>query len=107
MSIVVATLYQPAVMAADCGGVETAIDFNCGGGDGPVSSLIIGIINAMIPVVGIVIVIVIVIAGIMISTARGNQAQVNKGLDYIRNAIIGLVLFIFMQAILRFVVPGV
>lgn len=42
----------------------------------------------------------------MYITARGNAAQVQKGQNTILNSVLGLILFIFMYAILQFLVPG-
>jgi hypothetical protein len=42
----------------------------------------------------------------MYITARANAAQVQKGQDMIINSVIGLFLFIFMYAILQFIIPG-
>lgn len=42
----------------------------------------------------------------MYITARGNAAQAQKGQNTILNSVIGLLLFIFMYAILQFLIPG-
>lgn len=39
-------------------------------------------------------------------SARGNAGQAQKGQDMIVNSVIGLLLFIFMYAILQFLIPG-
>lgn len=39
-------------------------------------------------------------------TARGNAGQTQKGQMFILNSVIGLLLFIFMYAILQFLIPG-
>jgi hypothetical protein len=48
----------------------------------------------------------IIWGGIVYMTARANPNQVQKGIEIIRNAILGLILFIFMYAVLEFVIPG-
>ncbi len=48
----------------------------------------------------------IVFGGYMYITARANAGQVEKGKAVIINSIIGLILFIFMFAILQFIIPG-
>jgi hypothetical protein len=57
-------------------------------------------------VVGVVVVGAIVVGGIAYASAQDNKAQIEKGIDIIRNAIIGLLLFIGMSAILNFIIPG-
>lgn len=48
-----------------------------------------------------------IIAGAyMYITARANAAQTEKGKTTILNSVIGLLLFIFMYAILQFLIPG-
>lgn len=42
----------------------------------------------------------------MYITARGNAAQAQKGQTTIINSVVGLLLFIFMYAILQFLIPG-
>ncbi len=48
----------------------------------------------------------IVWASIMYVTARANAAQVEKARLIMVNSIIGLLLFIFMYAILQYLIPG-
>lgn len=56
--------------------------------------------------VGLAVVGGIVMGSYMYITARGNSAQVQKGQNTILNSVLGLILFIFMYAILQFLVPG-
>lgn len=44
--------------------------------------------------------------GFLYMTARGNSAQTEKAISVITHAALGLVLFIFMFAILNFIIPG-
>ncbi len=48
----------------------------------------------------------IIWGGMLYVTARANAGQVEKAKIVIINSIIGLVLFIFMFAILQFLIPG-
>ncbi len=48
----------------------------------------------------------IVWGGILYSTAQGNPGQTQKAVTVIANAIIGLLMFILMYAIINFLVPG-
>lgn len=56
--------------------------------------------------IGLAIVGGLVVGGIMYTTARANAQQVQKAEATIRNALIGLALFIFTFAIINFLVPG-
>lgn len=56
--------------------------------------------------VGIAVVGGIVWGGIIYTTAQGNASQTQKGISVIVNAVIGLFLFLFMFAIINFLVPG-
>ncbi len=55
---------------------------------------------------GIVAVIVIIIAGFLFVTARGDAAQMKRSKDAIRGAVIGLVVVMAAFAITRFVIGG-
>lgn len=56
--------------------------------------------------VGIVIVLMIIIGGIQYITSQGNPQATASAKNRITNAIIALFLFIFMAAILNFLIPG-
>jgi hypothetical protein len=56
--------------------------------------------------VGLVIVMLIVIAGVQYIASTGDPAQVKAAKTRLQNAIIGLVLFASMFAILTFIIPG-
>ncbi len=114
VTLSIAVLSAPAVFAATCGTgadgkpLELGIGVDCGTATGsPIIAYVSGIIKVLVPIVGIAVVGIIAVGGIMISSANGNAAQVQKGVEYIRNAIIALVLFIFMNVILKFLLPGV
>lgn len=56
--------------------------------------------------VGLAVVGGIVTGAYLYITARANASQTEKGKDIIINSVIGLLLFIFMYAILQFLIPG-
>lgn len=56
--------------------------------------------------VGIAVVIAIVWGGITVATSAGDPQKAAAGKNHIRNAIIGLVAFIFLYAFLKWLVPG-
>lgn len=96
-------------MAAECGGVETSINFGCPSsakGAGAIESIMLMVINFAAVGVGIAVVGGIVYGGIRYTTANGNASSAQQGIMIIVNAVIGLVLFIMMYAIINFLVPG-
>lgn len=56
---------------------------------------------------GIVAVLVIVIAGLLFITSRGDANQMKRSKDAIRGAVIGLIVVMVAFAITRFVIGGV
>ncbi len=93
-----------------CGAAQTSIDFNCAKSDKPgantVTSLLLTIINFLAIGVGIAVVGGIVFGALRYSSANGNASHAQQGITFIVNAVIGLILFIFMYAIINFLVPG-
>lgn len=63
-------------------------------------------VNFLAAGVGIVVVAGIVFGAITYATAAGSAEQAKKGIGFVRNAVIALLLFIFMYAIINFLVPG-
>lgn len=60
----------------------------------------------MSAVVGIVVVIMIAFGGIKYSASRDNPQATAAAKQHITNALLALVLYIFMFAILEYLVPG-
>lgn len=56
--------------------------------------------------VGTVVVIMVIVGAIQYMTASGSQDQAKKGIKTIRNAIVALLLYLVMWALLNFLVPG-
>lgn len=102
-----------AVTAAALPGVVAAADYNgkcespdldrsnCG-----IIAYLLTFINVLSALVGLVVVIMIAIAGIQYSAARDNpQASVNAK-NKIRDALLALVGYLFIYAFLQYIVPG-
>ena len=68
---------------------------------------IIGIINAVIAVLGIVAVGVIIIGGISYMTSSGDAGKVKKAKDTILYGVIGLVICVLAFAIVNFVIKNI
>jgi hypothetical protein len=63
-------------------------------------------INFLSALVGVVVIISIIIGGIQYGSSAGDPAKVTAAKNRIRNSIIALVTFIFLYALLNFLVPG-
>lgn len=112
---------QAAASIANCTtsdgqpGVKTAISVggsNCvaiGGGTlqgNAIFIYMIGILKVVSAMAGIATVGGFVWGGILYITARANAGQIEQAKNVMVNSVIGLLLFIFMYAILQFIVPG-
>lgn len=104
--------YKPAKPVNKCGDVSTFFKFNCGGTDSssaersPIFKVLLFIVNVLTTIVGLAAVGGIIAGGIIYSSARDNAEQTKKGITYVVNAIVAILLFAFMFAILNFVIPG-
>ncbi len=65
------------------------------------------IIKAFLSLLGVIFVILIIYGGYLWMTARGNDEQVKKAGDNIRNAVIGLIIIVAAYAITWFVLYNV
>lgn len=74
--------------------------------ENPMYVWLIGIIRFLSAGVGIAVVGGIVWGGIMYAAGRDNPGQTQRATAIIVNALIGLLLYIFMFAILNFLIPG-
>lgn len=63
-------------------------------------------INFLAALVGIAVVISIIIGGIQYGSSGGDPSKVTAAKNRIRNAIIALVTFLFLYALLNFLIPG-
>lgn len=63
-------------------------------------------INALAASVGIVVVIMVAWGGFQYTTSRDNPQQAAQAKNHVQNAIIALVMYIFMIAFLNWLVPG-
>lgn len=71
-----------------------------------VMGLLIMTVWIMTAGVGVLAVGGIVWGAILYTTAGGNQEKTKKAIEIIRNVVIGLLLYVFMFAIVNFLIPG-
>ena len=97
-------MVQP-IFAATCGKTNTFFEWNCGNGD-PIVGLLLTITNWL--AIGVIIAVIggIIYGAILYTTSGGNKAQAEKAIGTIRSAIIALVLYFAMWALLNWLTPG-
>lgn len=92
--------------------VKTKFNLGCVGNDyegdklNPILDVIFALTKFLSAGVGIVLVGSIIWAGILYSSSQGNPEQTKAAKNRIQNAIIGLVLYMFIFAIVQYLVPG-
>lgn len=90
----------------ECGVKNGTNLIKCDPKDNAMQSMILQFTNAFFAGVGILCVFGIVMGGIIYITAGGDASRTKQGITYIVNAVIGLVIFIFLFMLLNFMVPG-
>jgi hypothetical protein len=93
--------------ADDCGGVAVSVDVGCSGKGNPIYDYLRGIIIFIGAAIGLAVVISIIVAGIQYSSSAGNPQNIAKAKERIVNAVIGLLLYLFLAAIIRYLIPQV
>lgn len=98
-----------AATAADCSQADpAATSGNCSNLSkcDLISKYINPVISFLAALVGVAVVISIVIGGIQYGSSAGDPQKVSAAKNRIRNAVIALVTFIFLYAMLNFLIPG-
>lgn len=107
----------PANVAAnaknDCAGVATYFDFGCtgtdvkkGGDQNPIVAMMITALSWFTGLVALATVGGIVYGGILYASAQDNTGQTQKGIMYVVNSSMGLILWMSAYALINFIVPG-
>lgn len=96
---------------SDSGGVKTRFNFGCIGNEGPTNmgpleDFAYAVIRFLTAGVGIVIVLFVILAGIQYSASEGNADKTQEAKNKIRDAIIGLFVYLISFALVQFLVPG-
>jgi len=82
----------------DKAGYETAV------GQNNISAVVAAVINGFLAILGIIFLFYLIHAGYLWMTAQGNEEQVTKAKDEIRNAIVGIIIIIAAYAIVNYVI---
>jgi hypothetical protein len=92
--------------AQGCSNVKTTLVDCEDGTGGPIVRMLVQLINFLAVGVGIAVAGGITWGGFVYSQANGNSSKTQEGVHIITNSVIGLLLFIFMYAIINWLVPG-
>lgn len=91
--------------ASGCGELKTSI-IQCSSGSGSIIGMLVQIINFLAVGVGIAVVGGIIWGGMIYASSNGDSGKTKQAITIIVNAVVGLLLFIFMYALVNFLVPG-
>ncbi|RYF45509.1 MAG: hypothetical protein EOO27_41210, partial [Comamonadaceae bacterium] len=89
-----------------CGGAKTNLIPCSGSGEGAITGVLVFALQIMTVGVGILAVGGITYGAILYASAQDNAGQTKKAIEVITNTVIGLLLYMFMFAILNLLVPG-
>lgn len=108
--LAVSAVSAPAAFAAEnrCGNTSTRL-ISCGTdktGSAAINELIRIIVIAMTAIIGILATGGIAYAAVLYSSARDSQTQIDQAKTIIRNIVIGLLMYVFMVAIINWLIPG-
>ena len=110
-SLLLLTIFAPEIAQAQSasdavcdtiGAVDP--DGSCAGGGGSISGIIETVLNILSFVAGFVAVVMIIVAGLKFITSRGDSGAVSSARNTALYAIIGIVIVLFSQIIVRFVI---
>ncbi|MCL2173845.1 hypothetical protein FWH58_00885 [Candidatus Saccharibacteria bacterium] len=110
-----ATLKTDDALAVDCGKTTTFFDWGCKdvNGDGVINEkdnqiipVLMTIFNWLSMGVGLVVIGGIIYGGITYSTSSGDSGRAQEAVKQIRNAVIALIMYFAMWALLNWLVPG-
>lgn len=90
---------------AGCGDLKTSI-ISCSTSGDPLLGMLVQVINFLAVGVGIAVVGGIIWGGMIYASSNGDSGKTKQAVTIIVNAIVGLLLFIFMYALVNFLVPG-
>lgn len=79
--------------------------FFCQANNSPILDILFSIIRFLSAGVGLVVIASIIVGGIQYTTSGGDPQNVTKAIKRIRSSIVALVIFIFLYAIINYLVP--
>lgn len=108
MAAAAAPLLSADIASADPGTIDVCSDpgDDCSKVNGFIKQYINPAIKALTALVGIIAVLSIVIAGIQYASSADDPGVVTKAKQRIFNVVLGLVVYVFLVALLNYLVPG-
>jgi hypothetical protein len=102
---------QTAYAGKKCGKgkatITTKLDLGCTRAHkNPIIDMVFGLIRFLSVGVGLVVIASVVYSGIMYSVSQGNPEKTAQAKSQIQTAIIALIFYLFIFAIVQFLVPG-
>jgi hypothetical protein len=93
---------KPCTGIYDCTGVNsnTCLKYN------PMIQWIRFLINVLSALIGVIVIIMVTLAGIQYSSAADNPQGVQAAKKRIENVLVGLIAYIFLYAFLQWLIPG-
>jgi len=87
-----------------CSGENASSDFCAKRDDTDITEIIRKGVNVLLFIVGVISVFVLIYAGVIFSTSKGNPENITKGKQIVVYAIVGLAIAVFAYAIINWVV---
>jgi hypothetical protein len=100
------TSNNPSGAGAQSQNIQDSGEVSTGKDNDELDKLLNNGINILTALVGLVIVISMVVAGIQYQTAGDNASQVSAAKNRITMAVLSLLLFFFTYAVLQWLIPG-
>jgi len=101
---------DPAVAGDTCGSgdptVTTSLNYGCKHTGNGIMDFLYAMIRFLSAGVGLAAIASIIVGGIQYTTSRGDPNATAKAIDRIRNTVIAILFFIFIFAILNWLIPG-
>ena len=89
-----------------CGDIQTSLIKCDTSNENPVIGILLQVINFLAVGVGIAVVGGITWGGMLYASSNGDSSKAKQGITTIVNAVLGLILFMFVYALVNFLVPG-
>jgi len=106
MSFFLAQAFLPGVAYANDQQVEVCRGTDCDEADNFVNTYLNPVVKALTALVGIAAVVSIIFAGIQYSSSADDPGTVTKAKQRVFNVVIGLLAYIFLLALLNYLIPG-
>lgn len=86
---------------------EACADSSCSTDDNTIDNTVVAVINIVSGVVGVISVIMVIIGGLKYTSSQGDSSGISSAKNTIIYAVVGLVIVVLAQVIVRFVVGRV